>query len=210
MSLWLGRHLLLYLPTSLDTSGLGGWVLPILAIALAVGGGGHSLPLQSRDNGRLLAVGRPGEPDSIHLPRNAQGSLISALGLEQRQGDARHRPNGSFAHLVKAGRRMTGVPKVTRTRYPPSRSAKPRRSACLESGFGRHRRLQPVARAEGFKAGGVALWKSTRGSPEERRTPAPASLSGLPGVPGRVLCTVLPIAASGRGVGGGALRTHGG
>ncbi|KAB1260116.1 hypothetical protein Cadr_000025753 [Camelus dromedarius] len=43
MSLWLGRHLLLYLPTSLDTSGLGGWVLPILAIALAVGGGGHSL-----------------------------------------------------------------------------------------------------------------------------------------------------------------------
>lgn len=36
----LGGHLLFYLPTSLDTSKLGGWVLsiPISTIALAIGG----------------------------------------------------------------------------------------------------------------------------------------------------------------------------
>lgn len=48
----------------------------------------------------------------------------------------------------------------------------------------------------------MALRKPPSGSLRERRT---ASRAGLPGVPGRVLCTVLPIAAPGRGVGGGAL-----
>lgn len=46
----------------------------------------------------------------------------------------------------------------------------------------------------------MALRKSPSGSLRERRT---ASRAGLPGVPGRVLCTVLPIAAPGRGGGGG-------
>ena len=38
--MWLGGHLLFYLPTSRDTSTLGGWVLsiPIRATALAIGG----------------------------------------------------------------------------------------------------------------------------------------------------------------------------
>lgn len=91
----------------------------------------------------------------------------------------------------------------------PERKAQPApRALSRESGSTRDSSPPRPPRAP--RVGGVALRKSPRGSPEERRTSAPASREGLPGVPGRVLCTVLPIAASGRGVGGGALGTHGG
>ena len=140
----------------------------------------HSQPLQSWHNRRLLAVGSSEKPGSVHAPERP-GLLHQRpqAGTKATRG-AQHRPNGPFAHLAKAGRRSTGVPKVTRTLYPPSRSAKPSRSARAEPSVGRHWRLWPTAPAESAKGGGggVALRKSPRGSPEKRRTPAPASRAG--------------------------------
>lgn len=156
----------------------------------------------------VLAVGSPGEPDSCHPP-GRPGLPPQRPRAETKARGRAAAPQQPLRASGQAGRTRTGVPKVTRTRYPSSRSAKPSQAARAELGSRRHRRLQPAAR-RGLQGGGVALRKSPSGSPGERRTPAPASRAGLPGVPGRVLCTVLPIAASGRGVGGGALRVHGG
>lgn len=113
-------------------------------------------------------------------PWSASGSFISALGLEQRQGVAQRRPNGPFAHLAKAGRKSTGVPKVTRTRYPPSQSAKLSRSARAEPGVGKHQRFQPAAPAEGSKGRWGGSPEVTQRVPRGEKNPSARLPGGAP------------------------------
>lgn len=98
-----------------------------------------------------------------------------------------------------------GVPKVTRTRYPPSRSAKPPSRRTRIWGPESTRDSNPLD-AEDSKAG-VALRKSPGRSPGERSTPAPASRAGLPAYlagscapccPSRLRGAALAAARSGR------------
>jgi hypothetical protein len=80
-----------------------------------------------------------------------------------------------LAHLVKARRMRTGVPKVTRTRYPPSRSAKPSARRALSGARGGKGDSSPILVA-GSIGRGVALWESPA---DPRRRGEPASRAGL-------------------------------
>lgn len=165
--------------------------------------------LQSRHHGWFWPSEALGSPTPVTPTPGRPGLPPQHPRAETKARGRAASPQRPLGASGQAGRTRTGVPKVTRTRYPSSRSAKPRRGRARSRGPGGDGRLQPAAR-RGLQGGEAALRKSPGGSPGHRRTPAPASRAGLPGVPGRVLCTVLPIPASGRGVGGGALRVHGG
>lgn len=113
------------------------------------------------------AAGNWGVPESTPHPATATGgsgrrklwrarlqrspgappaSSSAPSGWNKGEGAHGIAPRGPFPHLAKAERTRTGVPKVTRTRYPPSWSAKPSRAAHADLGSSGHRGLQPAGR----------------------------------------------------------------
>lgn len=93
-----------------------------------------------------LAVGSSGEPGSSDPPGRPKLSHQRPPAGTKARGRTASPPEALSRIWPKPRKQGRGVPKVTRTRYPPSWSAKPSRAAHADPGSGRHWRLQPAGR----------------------------------------------------------------
>lgn len=148
-----------------------------------------------------LASPAPVTPTQVAL-----SLLISALGLEQRRGGARHRPSGLFCASGQSRENEDWGPQGNQDAAPALPECKAQPRGARRAGV-REVPETPARCAPRAPRGVGWLSRSHPAGPPEERSPAPASQAGLPGVPGRVRCTVLPIAASGAALAAAAARS---